>query len=149
MWHGVGGMIISPITTPIAEYAFERTGDFTGGKNAPLLYAGIHTMNMVAHIATPVYLTRMSNPNMMSYAYKGLDPLKFGMHAAIQSRKDFQMASSKAFQVGSKIGARYGTKAARLGGKFAVKAIPGVGWGMLAYDVYDLVANRRLFGIQL
>jgi hypothetical protein len=42
-----------------------------------------------------------------------------------------------------KVGARFG---GRIGGKIAGRAIPFVGWAMLAYDVYDVVVNRSLWG---
>jgi hypothetical protein len=40
-------------------------------------------------------------------------------------------------------------KGAKYGGRIGTKLIPGLGWAMLAYDVYDLVANKRLFGVEL
>jgi hypothetical protein len=44
--------------------------------------------------------------------------------------------------VGAKAGAKMG---ARVGGRL----IPGVGWGLLAYDVYDIAVNRSLWGFDL
>ena len=157
MWDGVGGMIISPFTTPIAQRSYDRIRDdqtSLEGREGNIHF-GIQMGNIMAHISTPIILTRMSNPHIMSYAYAGLDPEKFGTKAAVRSRKEFQMASSRAFRMGETIGGtmmkgtRYAGRAAKVGGRFAVKAIPGLGWSMLAYDVYDLAANRRLFGIQL
>ena len=40
-------------------------------------------------------------------------------------------------------------KAAHMAGRVAFRAVPGLGWAMLAYDVYDLIANDRLFGVNL
>ncbi len=150
-------MIISPITGRWAQWSYDEVQKSGPGKsgNAPLAHFGIQLGNIVAHVSTPVYLTRMSNPHLMSYAYKGLDPLKFGMKTAMSSRKEFQMASSKAFRMGEHIGGaitkgtRYAGRGARAGGRFAFKAIPGLGWGMLAYDTFDLIANKRLFGVNL
>jgi len=157
MWNGVGGMIISPFTSPLAQRSYDRAradpSELEG--RAGGIHFGIQMGNLLAHVSMPVILTRMSNPHIMSYAYEGLDAAKFGTAAAVRSRKEFQIASSRAFRMGETVGTfatkgtRFAGKGARLGGKFAVKAVPGLGWGMLAYDVYDLAANRRLFGIQL
>lgn len=150
-------MIISPITGRWAQWSYDKVMTDGPGKsgNAPLVHFGIQLGNIVAHVSTPLYLTRMSNPHLMSYAYKGLDPLKFGMKTAMASRKEFQTASSKAFRMGENVGrtmfkgTRYAGRGARVGGRVAFKAIPGIGWGMLAYDAYDLLANKRLFGVKL
>jgi hypothetical protein len=40
-------------------------------------------------------------------------------------------------------GARYGGK---LGGRIATRLVPVLGWAMVAYDVYDVVVNRSLWG---
>jgi len=150
-------MIISPFTTPLAQRSYDRAradpSELEG--RAGGIHFGIQMGNLLAHTSMPLILTRMSNPHIMSYAYKGLDAAKFGTAAAIRSRKEFQMASSAAFRMGESAGAfamkgtRFAGKGARFGGKFAVRAVPGLGWAMLAYDAYDLAANRRLFGIQL
>jgi hypothetical protein len=136
------------IISPMADYAL-RIADRQDGQNNPSMIAGIHAVNAVANLALPVTMTSMSNPHFMSYAYKGLPAETFGIQRAIDSRRNFQMMSSKSYQIGSKAAARLGPKAAHIGGKFAVKAIPGIGWAMLAYDAYDFVVNRRLFGIRL
>jgi len=105
---------------------------------------------MFSHTAVPISLTRMSNPHILSYGYAGISAERYGIAAAISDRKAFQMASSPAYQLGSRLGKRAGLKAgARVTGRIAARAIPGLGWAMLAYDAYDLVANQRLFGVQL
>jgi hypothetical protein len=38
---------------------------------------------------------------------------------------------------------------AKIGGRVGARLIPGVGWGLLAYDVYDVAANRSLWGFDL
>ena len=157
MWNGVGRVIISPFTTPVAQRSYDRIRKNpselegrTGG-----IHFGIQMTNALAHIAMPLMLTSMSNPHIMSYAYGGLDASKFGIAAATRSRREFQMASSRAFQIGESIagyamkGTRYARPAAKMGGRVAVRAIPGLGWSLLAYDVYDLAINKRLFGIKL
>lgn len=35
---------------------------------------------------------------------------------------------------------------AKLGGRVGARLIPGIGWAMLAYDVYDISVNRSLWG---
>jgi len=166
-------MIIPLITTPWAQWSYDSVKDDGLGEhgNAPLAHLGIHIGNIVAHTALPIHLTRMSNPHILSYAYKGLDPAKFGMKAAMQSRREFQIASSAAYRAGAAIGGHLawpsnapvflaetakGKRAAsaiargsRIGGRVGARLIPGLGWAMLAYDAYDLVANQRLFGVQL
>ena len=55
--------------------------------------------------------------------------------------------ASSATKLGAKLGGKVG--AAKLGGKLAGRLIPGVGWALLAYDVYDIAANRSLWGFDL
>ncbi len=38
---------------------------------------------------------------------------------------------------------------AKIGAKVGGRLIPGVGWALLAYDVYDIAANRSLWGFSL
>jgi len=166
-------VIIPVITTPWAQWSMDSMKDdgFGTSGNAPLAHVGIQIGNVVAHTSMPFYLTRMSNPHIMSYAYKGLDPMRFGLKAAMSSRKEFQMMSSQAYRLGAKIGEHIAwptkhpvflpgskqgqaalksmRKGARIGGRVGFRAIPGLGWAMLAYDVYDLIANDRLFGVNL
>lgn len=166
-------MITPYITTPWAQWSYDSAKDHGLGKegHAPLAHVGIQIANAVSHLAMPLYLTSMSNPHIMSYAYRGLDPARFGIQAAMKSRKEFQIASSQAYRLGAAIGGHLawpskqpvflsGTakgklastaiaRGASIGGRIGARAIPGLGWAMLAYDVYDLVANQRLFGVQL
>ncbi len=46
---------------------------------------------------------------------------------------------SKAYKLGFKAGGK-------IGGRLATRVIPGVGWALLAYDVYDIAFNRSLWG---
>jgi hypothetical protein len=50
--------------------------------------------------------------------------------------------ASKAARAGARVGGKVG---ARVAGRL----IPGVGWALLAYDVYDIAANRSLWGFDL
>lgn len=54
---------------------------------------------------------------------------------------------SQATKLGTKLGGKVG--AAKLGGKIAGRFIPGVGWALLAYDAYDVLVNRSLWGFDL
>jgi len=145
-------MIVSPITTPWAQWSYDhmKKHGFGDEGNAPLAHLGIQMGNFVAHVAGPLYLTSMGKPHIMSYAYKGLDPMKVGLRTAMKDRRAFQIASSPAYQLGSKAGKKLGLKTgARVAGRVGARLVPGLGWAMLAYDVYDLVANQRLFGVEL
>jgi hypothetical protein len=145
-------MILSPITTPWAQWSYDhaREKGFGESGNAPLAHLGIQFGNFVAHTAGPLYLTGMGKPNIYAYAYEGIDPLKHGMKAAMKDRRAFQIASSPAYQLGAKAGKKIGLKTgARVAGKIGARLVPGLGWAMLAYDAYDLVANQRLFGVEL
>lgn len=53
---------------------------------------------------------------------------------------------TKTLAKGSSRGARIGAK---VGGRVGARVIPGVGWALLAYDVYDVVHNQRLWGFDL
>ena len=54
---------------------------------------------------------------------------------------------SAAEKFGAKLGGKVGAK--KLGARVAGRLIPGLGWGLLAYDVYDIAVNRSLWGFDL
>ncbi len=55
--------------------------------------------------------------------------------------------SSPASKVGQRLGKRIAGKAGvKLGARIGGRLIPGVGWALLAYDVYDIAYNRSLWG---
>jgi hypothetical protein len=144
--------MITPIfTTPWAQWSYDTVQERGISTDAEVFTHGyLQLANMLSHTAIPIHLTRMSNPHVMSYAYAGIDASKYGIKAAIADRRAFQIASSPAYQAGEKLAKRIGMKTgARTAGRIAARAIPGLGWAMLAYDAYDLVANQRLFGVQL
>lgn len=147
-------MIVTPFTTPWAQWSYDemKSGkvfrDDTG--NEDLAHLGIQLGNFVAHVSGPLYLTTTGRPHIMSHAYKGIDPMKHGFRAAMRDRKAFQIASSPAYQFGEKMGKRIGLRSgAKVAGRIGARLVPGLGWAMLAYDAYDLVANQRLLGVQL
>ena len=144
-------MIIPAITTRWAQWSYDSANDAGGPSHLmhPAHFA-IQMTNMVSHTAGPLYMTSMANPSIYSYAYAGVPAERFGIAANAADRRAFQIASSSAYQMGESAGKRLGLKAgARTAGRFAVRAVPGFGWAMLAYDVYDFIANDRLFGVEL
>ena len=62
-------------------------------------------------------------------------------------RFNYITPASQATKLGARLGGKVG--AAKLGGKLAGRFVPGVGWALLAYDVYDIAANRSLWGFDL
>ena len=138
-------MIHSSLTEYFAQRSYDHLRE-TGGKGMSQRemfgHALVQGVNMGIHVAPIAALTSMSNPHIMSYGYKGISAATYGIGAAQADRLAFQRASSKSFRIGAKLGGK-------IGGKLALRAIPGLGWAMLAHDVYDLAANRRLFGIKL
>ncbi len=144
-------MITPVFTTPWAQWSYDTAREDGISTDAEVFIHGyLQVANAFSHTAIPISLTRMSNPHILSYGYAGISAEKHGITAAIADRKAFQQASSPAYQAGKKFGTRIGLKAgARTTGRIAARAIPGLGWAMLAYDAYDLVANQRLFGVQL
>ncbi len=144
-------MIIPVLSTRWAQWSYDSAKD--SGDAGNLLHPMHFTAqlsNVVTHTAGPLYMTSMSNPSIYSYAYAGVNAERYGIAANVADRKAFQMASSPAYRAGEKFGKRIGLKGgARTAGRIATRAIPGLGWAMLAYDAYDLIANQRLFGVQL
>jgi hypothetical protein len=55
--------------------------------------------------------------------------------------------ASAAEKFGAKLGGKVGAK--KIGAKVAGRLIPGLGWAMVAYDVYDVAVNRSLWGFDL
>ncbi len=47
--------------------------------------------------------------------------------------------ASPAYKAGARV-------AGKVGGRIGARVIPGVGWALLAYDVYDIAYNRSLWG---
>jgi len=151
-------MIYSPVSRYLAQDSYERMKDgFSKNPkkpmtpNEPLLHFMIQTLNVVSHVGPALMMTSAANPNVRSYYYQGP-----GKHA-------YRATTSNAYRLGSSMARRMNTvmnypyripksaalKVGRIGGRIGTKLIPGIGWAMLAYDAYDLVANRRFFGVQL
>ena len=62
-------------------------------------------------------------------------------------RFNYITPASKATKLGAKIGGKVGLT--KIGGRIAGRLVPGLGWGLLAYDAYDVVVNRSLWGFDL
>jgi len=151
-------MIYSPISRYFAQDSYERMRDgFSKNPekpmtpNEPLYHFMIQGLNVLSHVGPSVMMTSAANPNVRSYYYQGP-----GKHA-------YRATTSQAYRMGSSVARTMNTvmnypyriptstalKVGRIGGRIGTKLIPGIGWAMLAYDAYDLVANRRFFGVQL
>ncbi len=62
----------------------------------------------------------------------------------------YTTAASKAERIGGLAGKKvFGKAGVKLGARVGGRLIPGVGWALLAYDVYDIAANRSLWGFDL
>ena len=99
-----------------------------------LIMGGLYTY--VANIITPLM--------MIDAGYKGLPrhtATIFGKYPW-DTMYEYTTKASKATSLGTKYGGK-------VGGKLAGRLIPGVGWAMVAYDVYDVTVNRSLWGFDL
>jgi len=137
-------MIYSPITHYFGQDSYDRIreGLPKGSEkpmtpNEPLYHFMVQTINAIADVGPKVMLISSSTPNIASYYYQG------------PGKVAYRATTSPAYKAGFRAAKRFGPRAARVGGRIGTKLIPGVGWALLAYDVYDLVANKRLFGIEL
>lgn len=161
-------MMYSPFTNWGAQGSYDHISKH--GLTNETLKAHVFTqaLNLVAEAYPIAKLTSMGNPAMVSYGYRGIDAARFGIQAAQAERLAFQRASSPAYRIGAKIGEHLAwpnsrmlhyrnnpaaratiARGARIGGKIGFRVIPGIGWAMLAYDAYDLIANKRLLGVNL
>ncbi len=59
----------------------------------------------------------------------------------------YTQAASRAERIGGAFGKKVlGKAGVKVGARVGGRLIPGVGWALLAYDVYDIVWNRSLWG---
>ena len=62
----------------------------------------------------------------------------------------YATAASKAERIGGVVGKKVlGKAGVKLGARVGGRLIPGVGWALLAYDVYDVAFNHSLWGFDL
>jgi hypothetical protein len=157
-------VIYSPFTNWGAQASYDHLREYGVSTNREMwAHMLVQSANLAAEITPIAALTSMSNPAMISYGYRGIDAAKFGVAAAQADRLAFQRVSSRAYQIGSRalvganavmnapyrIPASTTARLGRIGGRVGFRLIPGIGWAMLAYDVYDLLANQRLLGVNL
>jgi len=122
-----------------------------GTIGAAILFAYAATPTFVGNILLPAKLVSMGirpHPIVESMHFvKGLPyvkPMWTVFHGATPAYKVGQKIGEK---VGGKVGIRAGVRVGgRIGGRLAARLIPGVGWALLAYDVYDIAYNRSLWG---
>ncbi len=109
-----------------------------------LIHSGIRGDRYLSHVsyvrfnpwAKPIfhYITPASKAERIGGRIGG----SIGKHLAIQTSN-----LDKYGKIWRKAGLKGGAKVgARIGGRL----IPGVGWALLAYDVYDIAYNRSLWG---
>ncbi len=112
------------------------------GSRGDLLYQGI-TMGKKPWDLTFHYMARASRAERIGGAFgsaiAGLDwaGSVAAAHNPLNKKVAMQVAAKR--KLWMKGGAKLG---ARVGGRL----IPGVGWALLAYDVYDIAYNRSLWG---
>ena len=129
---------------PLAELAelYEESVPGTLGVMALAAYAAAPTI--YGNILMPAQLTAMGfrpQPIVEGLSYKihvapkagayWLEPVFHTLHGA-----------SPAYKAGARVGGK-------VGGRIGARLIPGIGYGLLAYDVYDIAANRSLWGFDL
>jgi len=119
-----------------------------------ILFAYAATPTFVGNILLPGKLISMGirpQPIVESMRFvKGLPyikPMWTVFHGATPAYKVGERIGSK---LGGKTGLKVGLKVGgKIGGRVAARLIPGVGWALLAYDVYDIAYNRSLWGFDL
>jgi len=117
-------------------------------------------MALIAIAATPTFIGNILLPAKLISMGIRPQPIMEGITFARHSpyvKPIFHMfhGATPAYKVGERIGAKLGGKTGlkmglkvggKIGGRVAARIIPGVGWALLAYDVYDIAYNRSLWG---
>ena len=111
-------------------------------------------LGLFAYAAAPTFIGNILLPvNLISSGLKP-QPINLGLshyrhHFHIASRAHWMEPVFEVLHKASpayKAGARVGGK---VGGRIGARLLPGVGYGLLAYDVYDIAVNRSLWGFDL
>jgi len=140
---------------PHGKELLERYEDSLPGTiGTAILFAYAATPTFVGNILLPAKAISMGirpQPIVESmYFVKGLPyikPMWVVFHGATPAYKVGERIGAK---LGGKTGLKVGLKiGGKIGGRVAARLIPGVGWAMLAYDVYDIAYNRSLWGFDL
>jgi hypothetical protein len=118
------------------------------------LHVTLSGLGLAAYAAVPTFFGNVVLPmNLISSGFKpqpvleGLSHYKVHVHIPTRSHWlepmfSVKHGSSKAFKAGARVGGK-------VGGRIGARLIPGIGYGLLAYDVYDVVVNRSLWGFDL
>jgi len=96
-------------------------------------------------VAVPTLLANTITPVLLIDAGKRGLPMHTGTYFGKMpwdTMYEYTTKASKATRAGTRVGGK-------LGGRIAGRLIPGIGWAMLAYDVYDVAVNRSLWGFEL
>ncbi len=110
-------------------------------------------MALIAIAATPTFLGNIVLPGNMILMGLRPQPVVEGI-TYVKSAIGYPMpvwnvlhGASPASKVGQRLGKRIAGKAGvKIGARVAGRLIPGVGWALFAYDVYDIAYNRSLWG---
>ena len=139
------------LSYPLRQFGPELLKGMEKGQSLPTT---LGSMALMAYAAAPTFFGNVYLP--MELISSGLrpQPVNRGLshyipHVHIPSRAywlepvfEVFHGSSKAYKTGAKVGGK-------LGGRIGARLIPGLGYGLLAYDVYDVAVNRSLWGFDL
>jgi len=117
-------------------------------------------MALIAMAATPTFIGNILLPGKLISMGIRPQPIIESMYFVRHSPYVKPMwtvfhGATPAYKVGERIGSKLGGKTGlkvglkvggKIGGRVAARLIPGVGWALLAYDVYDIAYNRSLWG---
>ena len=101
-----------------------------------------------AYMAAPTFLGNVWMPAQLISAGSRPLPVFEGLSYAKtvsgwpMPRFHYFHGASPAYKAGARVGGK-------VGGRIGARLIPGLGWALLAYDVYDIAANRSLWGFDL
>lgn len=104
----------------------------------------ITSLMLAAYAAAPVFMGNVLFPakliGMGFRPHPVFEGVSFARNSPfVKPLFNYFHAASPAFKAGAKVGGKFG-------GRVGARLIPGVGYGLLAYDAYDIVANRSLWG---
>ncbi|AXH74621.1 MAG: putative membrane protein [Circoviridae sp.] len=110
-----------------------------------LLIAGIGAAyTAVANLAAPLSLIQAGARGNRYFTGLTVGYSKLGYPMPLFN---YVTPGSVAEKFGAKLGGKVGAR--KIGARVAGRMIPGLGWGLLAYDVYDVAVNRSLWGFDL
>ena len=114
----------------------------------------VSAMALMAYAAAPTFFGNIMLPaNLISSGLRP-QPVLEGLshyipHVHLPTRSywlepvfSVKHGASSAYKAGARVGGK-------IGGRIGARLIPGVGYALLAYDVYDIGVNRSLWGFDL